>query len=74
MDLTTINTDLSSLTNSKNGCEYTDLNDGVINKITLGNEVLINVLHLNIRSFNKNNDNLFMLLNELREKGLSSMP
>ena len=35
MDLTTINDDLSYLIQSGNGCEYTDIVDGEIDKIGL---------------------------------------
>ena len=69
MTLMQLNDDLSKLLQSENNCEYTEINDGRIDKIALtGNEV-INVLHLNIRSFNKSWDSLTMLLNEIWEHG-----
>ena len=70
MDFHDINTRLSSLLKSENGCEYTDIDDGIINNIALYRDSNINVLHLNIRSFMKNVDSLWMLLNELQEKGI----
>ena len=58
MDLKSLNLDLSELLESKNGCEYTDISDSVVDKIALNKDLNINILHLNVRSIIKNCDNL----------------
>ena len=70
MDTNSVNNDLSELVQSANGCEYTDLEDGFIDKIMLDNNTNFNILHLNIRSFNRNCDSLTFLLNDLRNCGI----
>ena len=65
MTLMQLNDDLSELLQSENNCEYTEINDGRIDQIALTDNEVINVLHLNIRSFNKSCDSLTMLLNEI---------
>ena len=70
MSLKSFSADLNDLLESTNGCEYTDIEDAVINKLVVNKELKINVLHLNVRSLLKNVDNLTMLLKELEEKGI----
>ena len=70
MDIITTDSDLSDLLQSEYGCEYTDIEDGVINCIGNSKGVNLNILHLNIRSFNKNNDSLTLLLNDLQDRGI----
>ena len=70
MNHITINEDLSKLLLSENGCKYSDLSDNVINFNVMGSNKMINVLHLNIRSYMKNSDNLLLLLNEFQEQGV----
>ena len=67
MDLLEINKNLSELLCSDNGCEYSDILDGEVDKITLLQNLNINVLHINIRSFHKNADQLVLLLKHYRE-------
>ena len=66
---TTLN-DLSSLLQSENGCEYTDLSDDPHFDPIVTAKGSINVLHLNIRSLQKNKDNLTLLLSDMRDKGI----
>ena len=68
MDLDSINSDLSSLLKSDNGCEYTDVEDGKLRCIKSSKN--LNILHLNIRSLSRNKDALLMLLGDLREHGV----
>ena len=68
MDLLSINDDLSQLLQSGNGCEYTDIIDCAIDKIMLSNNIKFNMLHINIRSFHRNKDQLILLLNDLHER------
>ena len=70
MDHNLVNNNLRELLLSENGCQYTDLTDDVIDVKYICDNISINVLHLNIRSFNKNVDNLILLLNDLQEKGI----
>ena len=70
MNHITINKDLSELLLSENGCKYSDLSDNVINFNVMGGNKMINVLHLNIRSYMKNSGNLLLLLNEFQEQGV----
>ena len=70
MDIEQINHDLSELLQSKNGCEYSDVSDGLVDLIVKSKEVMLNVLHLNIRSFHKNSDSLTMLLSDLHDRGI----
>ena len=72
MDLDAIDKCLSDLLCSENGCEYTDLNDGIFNVSFVKHHGNINIdlLHLNIRSFHKNCDNLVLLLKDLQEIGV----
>ena len=69
-DLDNVQHDLTELMNSDNGCEYTDLRDGSIECIKINNTGRINILHLNVRSFHKNADNLVMLLDDLQDRGI----
>ena len=62
--------DPSELLQSENGCEYTDLNDNVLQAMVLPGNTKFNVLHVNIRSFHKNSDSLLMLLKHLKSKGI----
>ena len=68
MDHDSIAQDLSNLLQSENGCEYTDLEDGVLS--SYGCPGVLNVLHINIRSFQRNKDSLILLLNDLKCKGI----
>ena len=70
MDFNRVNEDLSELLKSANGCEYTDSTDGMLDRISASAFENFNVLHLNIRSFHKNSDNLLVLLKDLRDKGI----
>ena len=70
MDLASLHEDLLKLVRSKNGCQYMDLSNGVLDYVALSKNGCINILHLNIRGFMKNLDNLLLLLNELRDKGV----
>ena len=70
MDLEELNEELCKLLQSDNGCQYTDLQDAVIDTNTVKSLHNFNVLHLNIRSFHKNTDNLTILLSELQERGI----
>ena len=70
MDLSNINSDLSALLNSENGCQYTDISDCLVSQTVLSDRVSLNVLHLNIRSFHRNKDSLTMLLDDLQQKGV----
>ena len=70
MDYKNLRDNFSALTKSKNACKYTDLDDGVIEVNCITQRGNLNILHLNIRSFVKNCDNLLILLNELQEKGV----
>ena len=69
MDINELNRDLSLLLQSENGCEYSDVLDGVFEDLA-GKNFNLNVLHLNIRSLQKNKDNLLILLSDLRDKGI----
>ena len=69
MDLLNANTSLSDLLHSANGCQYTDIDDNAIGALSNCKNRL-NVLHLNIRSFQRNKDFLLMMLNDLKEKGI----
>ena len=60
--------DLSTLLQSDNGCQYTDLSD--VDSAVMSSRNNVNFLHINIRSFQKNCDNLTMLLTDLQEKGI----
>ena len=60
---------LNELLQSDNGCQYTDLTDDVVDYSCLKSKYSLNVLHINIRSFAKNVDNLLLLLNDLQENG-----
>ena len=55
---------------SDNGCEYTDVIDGVIEEQQVSGKLSLTVLHLNIRSTHKNSDQLTLLLSDLQEKGI----
>ena len=70
MDVSTVSSELSSLLESENCCEYTDIEDNKITKICLSGIETFNVLHLNIRSLIKNVDSLTLLLSELQESGV----
>ena len=70
MDTDAVDRDLSTLLQSANGCQYTDIQDGVIEVAKVTDGHMINILHLNIRSFSKNKDNLVMLLSDLQERGI----
>ena len=71
MDLNAVNSDLSDLLKSVNGCQFTDIEDGRILQVPDStNNTLLNILHLNIRSLNRNRDSLKMLLADLQEKGI----
>ena len=61
---------LSKLLLLSNGCQYTDLNDGIVDYPLLSKNRKLNILQSNIRSFLKNVDNLLLLLHELQEKGV----
>ena len=52
-----------ALGDPKNECEYTTISD-----LRLGKVESLNVLHLNIRSFHKNYNELILLLDDLAEK------
>ena len=70
MDTKGLNSTLSDLLCSDNGCEYTDLSENTINKVSVSQDGICNVMHLNIRSLPKNIDNLTLLLSELEAKGV----
>ena len=70
MDLHTLEENLGKLLCSENGCPYTDLTDSPSERPVKVKQGLINILHVNIRSFNKNVDNLTYLLSELEEQGI----
>ena len=72
MTLNTVNDDLSKLLQLENGCEYTNLDDNAVENLAVqGRDATVfNVLHLNIRGFCKNSDNLVLVLKELEEKGI----
>ena len=61
---------LNNLMLMENGCEYSDLLDGKVEKISSSNCEPLNVLHLNIRGFRKNVEALTMLLADLENKGV----
>ena len=70
MNLQTVTKDLCDLLQSENGCQYTDVSDGQLRQI---NDVCtdpINILHLNIQSFQHNKDALVLLLNDLQENNI----
>ena len=69
MNLDDLNCDFSDILLSENGCQYTDIDDGIINAPSRKTNSL-NMLHLNIRSFQRNKDALTMLLADLQEKGI----
>ena len=70
MDFNNVNCDLSSLLQSDNGCPYSSINDDIIDSVFLTKKNVLNVLHVNIRSYHKNIDYLLLLLKELQEKGI----
>ena len=69
MDLDSVNRDLSELMQSDNGCQYTDIDDGVITNVS-SCDVVFTMLHLNIRSFHRNRDALMMLLADFKDHGV----
>ena len=71
MDLSSINVDLDTLLHSENSCEYTDVVDAHMDKISVSGRCALNIIHLNIRSFHKNSDSLVFLLNDLKERGIT---
>ena len=71
-DFSSVSTELNTILNCVNGCEYSDIDDGriAIEHLATPGDKILNVLHLNIRSLQKNIDNLLMLLSDLRDKGV----
>ena len=63
MSQSDISKELNELLNSENGCEYTDLEDSKMDYVLLGKANMLNILHINVRSYMKNVDNLILLLN-----------
>ena len=70
MDLQNLANDLSEMLQSENGCPYTDLTDGDFADEVKKKDGQLNILHINIHSFNKNIDNLTYLLSELYDHGI----
>ena len=70
MDCRSVEHDLSNLLHSKNSCQYSDITDGVLEKMSFDASTIINILHINIHSFHKNSDSLILLLKDLLDRGI----
>ena len=62
--------ELNDLMNSENECEYTDMLDGKLERVSSKICEPLNVLHLNVRGFHKNSDSIILLLSDLEAKAV----